>query len=63
MLFRALGRHACLHLIDGSLLEPLPQDTLIHYDLVVSQDDGAESNIVQWAPLGRAMQRSDDPLT
>jgi len=39
-----------LHFIDVPLCEPLPQDTLIHYDLIVTLDDGVESNIAQWAP-------------
>src|SRR5690606_16994083 len=45
-----IGCHACLHFIDVPLCEPLPQDTLIHYDLIVTLDDGVESNIAQWAP-------------
>ncbi|MEJ6655433.1 MAG: alkaline phosphatase D family protein [Pseudomonas sp.] len=45
-----IGRHACLHLIDVHLPEPLPQDTLIHYDLIVTQSDGSEARIAQWAP-------------
>ena len=45
-----IGRHACLHLIDVSLPEPLPQDTIIHYDLIAALDDGIEANIAQWAP-------------
>lgn len=35
MLFRALAHHICLHFIDVILLEQLPQDTLIHYVLVM----------------------------
>ncbi|WP_407920246.1 metallophosphoesterase family protein [Halopseudomonas litoralis] len=45
-----IGRHACLHLIDVHLPEPLPQDTLIYYDLIVTQGDGSEAKIAQWAP-------------
>ncbi len=45
-----IGRHACVHLIDVALPEPLPQDTLIEYDLLVRQDDGREAGIAQWAP-------------
>jgi hypothetical protein len=45
-----VGRHACLHLIDVSLPEPLPQDTVIHYDLIVTLESGVEANIAQWAP-------------
>lgn len=44
------GRHACLHLIDVNLSDPLPQDTVIHYDLIVALDDGDEAGIAQWAP-------------
>lgn len=46
----AIGRHAYVHLIDVTLSEPLPQDTVIHYDLVAALDDGVESHIAQWAP-------------
>ena len=45
-----IGRHACLHLIDVSLPEPLPQDTVIHYDLIAALDGGVEASIAQWAP-------------
>ncbi|MEH6434403.1 alkaline phosphatase family protein [Massilia sp. DD77] len=45
-----IGRHACLHLIDVALPEPLPQDTIIEYDLLVKQDDGQETGIAHWAP-------------
>jgi len=44
------GRHAYLHLIDVNLPERLPQDALVHYDLIVVRDDGVEANIAQWAP-------------
>lgn len=45
-----IGRHAYLHLINVTLPAPLPQDTLIHYDLHVALADGVVSNIAQWAP-------------
>ncbi|CAN7379392.1 alkaline phosphatase D family protein [Massilia sp. LjRoot122] len=45
-----IGRHACVHLIDVALPEPLPQDTLIEYDLLVTLDDGNEAGIAHWAP-------------
>ncbi|QOY96713.1 alkaline phosphatase family protein [Massilia sp. UMI-21] len=45
-----VGRHACIHLIDVALPEPLPQDTIIAYDLLVTRDDGSEAGIAQWAP-------------
>ncbi len=45
-----VGRHACVHLIDVALLEPLPQDTIIEYDLLVTQGDGNEAGIAHWAP-------------
>lgn len=45
-----VGRHAFVHLIDVVLDEPLPQDSVIHYDLLVAQADGQEAGIAQWAP-------------
>lgn len=45
-----VGRHACVHLIDVALPEPLPQDTVIEYDLLVTLADGSEAGIAQWAP-------------
>lgn len=45
-----IGRHAYLHFIDVDLAEPLPQDTVIHYDLIATLDGGIEANIAQWAP-------------
>ena len=45
-----VGRHACVHLIDVALPEPLPQDTIIEYDLLLEQGDGREAGIGQWAP-------------
>ena len=44
------GRHACVHLIDVALPEALPQDTLIEYDLLLTQSDGREAGIAHWAP-------------
>ncbi|WP_306398127.1 alkaline phosphatase family protein [Telluria beijingensis] len=40
------GRHAYVHLIDVALDTPLPQETLVEYDIVL--DDGA--GIAHWAP-------------
>ncbi|WP_187329610.1 alkaline phosphatase D family protein [Advenella mimigardefordensis] len=45
-----IGRHAFVHLIDVSLSEPLPLDTVIAYDLIATLADGAQANIAQWAP-------------
>ena len=45
-----VGRHACVHLIDVALPEPLPQDTIIEYDVLVTLDDGNEAGIAHWAP-------------
>ncbi|MCC2597116.1 alkaline phosphatase D family protein [Pusillimonas sp. MFBS29] len=45
-----IGRQAFLHLIDVTLLEPLPRDTVIHYDLTARLVEGGEVNIAQWAP-------------
>lgn len=45
-----IGRHAFLHFIDVNLPEPLPRDTVIHYDLIATLDDGVEAHISQWAP-------------
>ena len=45
-----IGRHAWVHLIDAVLPEPLPQDTIIEYDLLIAQDDGKEAGIADWAP-------------
>ena len=41
-----VGRHAYIHLIDVALDAPLPQDTLVDYDLLMH--DGA--GLGQWAP-------------
>ena len=41
-----VGRAAWIHLIDVALPEPLPQDTLIEYDLLVEGEGG----IGHWAP-------------
>ncbi len=45
-----IGRHAWVHLIDAVLPEPLPQDTIIEYDLLIAQGDGKEAGIAHWAP-------------
>ena len=45
-----VGRHTCVHLVDVALPEPLPQDTIIEYDLLVRGSDGVEAGIAQWAP-------------
>lgn len=45
-----VGRHACVHLIDVALPEPLPQDTIIEYDLLVTLDGGNQAGIAHWAP-------------
>ncbi|MEN3274254.1 MAG: hypothetical protein V7631_44, partial [Massilia sp.] len=45
-----VGRHACVHLIDVALPEPLPQDTIIEYDLLLSRGDGTEAGVAHWAP-------------
>lgn len=45
----AVGRHACLHLIDVQLPEPLPADTFIYYDLHM-EEDGRTLAIADWAP-------------
>ncbi|MGI4719830.1 MAG: alkaline phosphatase family protein [Janthinobacterium lividum] len=45
-----VGRHACVHLVDVVLPEPLPQDTIIEYDLLVTLADGSEAGIARWAP-------------
>lgn len=45
-----VGRQACVHLIDVALPEPLPEDTLIEYDLLLKLGDGQEAGIAQWAP-------------
>jgi len=41
-----VGRHAYVHLIDVTLDEQLPQDTLIEYDLLLDDSEG----IAHWAP-------------
>lgn len=45
-----VGRHACVHLIDVVLPEPLPHDTIVEYDLLLAQGDGTEAGIAHWAP-------------
>lgn len=44
------GGHAFLHLIDVTLPEPLPLDTLIHYDLRHAGNAGSAVGMAQWAP-------------
>ncbi|MCA1769643.1 MAG: alkaline phosphatase family protein [Halomonas sp.] len=44
-----VGRHAWLHLIDLPLQAPLPRDTLVTYDLRVS-DGKTEHGIAEWGP-------------
>lgn len=44
-----LGQHLWLHLIDVALDRPLPWDTLIHYDLEITDQPGA-GFIRHWAP-------------
>lgn len=45
-----VGRHACVHLIDVALAEPLPRDTIVEYDLLAGQGDGSQAGIAHWAP-------------
>jgi len=53
-----VGLAAWIHLIDVRLPEPLPQDTLIEYDMIVAESgraqeasqDGDENGIARWAP-------------
>ncbi len=45
-----IGRDAHIHFIDVTLDEPLPQDTLIDYDLLLTGADGVEVGIAAWAP-------------
>ena len=45
-----IGQHAFIHLIDVELASPLPRDTLIHYDLLTTNDTGQEQGIADWAP-------------
>ncbi|MCD0503174.1 alkaline phosphatase D family protein [Bordetella petrii] len=45
-----VGRHAWLHLLDLSLPQPLPQDTVIEYDLLAAPAGGKASGIAHWAP-------------
>ena len=46
----AIGHSAFLHLIDVALPEPLPQDTVIEYDLLVSHDGAEQAGIAVWSP-------------
>lgn len=45
-----VGRHAFIQLVDLALNTPLPQDTLIHYDVRVQTDSGQLLGIAHWAP-------------
>lgn len=45
-----IGLHAYIHLIDVALDTPLPTETVIHYDLLCTTDDGQELAISDWAP-------------
>ncbi|WP_237884826.1 alkaline phosphatase D family protein [Pseudomonas sp. PGPR40] len=45
-----VGTHAFIHLIDVSLNAALPCDTLIEYDLLITEADGMPSGIAEWAP-------------
>lgn len=45
-----VGTHAFVHLIDVPLNTALPCDTLIEYDLLITEADGAQSGIAEWAP-------------
>jgi hypothetical protein len=44
-----VGTHAFIHLIDVPLDAALPCDTLIEYDLLITEADGAPSGIAEWA--------------
>ncbi|EJM05648.1 hypothetical protein PMI18_01089 [Pseudomonas sp. GM102] len=45
-----VGTHAFIHLIDVPLDAALPCDTLIEYDLLITEADGTQSGIAEWAP-------------
>ncbi|WP_261780272.1 metallophosphoesterase family protein [Alcaligenes faecalis] len=45
-----LGKHAFIHFIDVALSAPLPQDTLVHYDLIHSTASGTGQGIADWSP-------------
>ena len=45
-----VGTHAFVHLIDVPLNTALPCETLIEYDLLITEADGAQSGIAEWAP-------------
>ncbi|MGM0522407.1 MAG: alkaline phosphatase family protein [Pseudomonadota bacterium] len=45
-----LGEHAYVYLIDLPLLQPLPMDTPVAYDVLLTQADGAQQGIADWAP-------------
>ncbi|HJR28454.1 MAG TPA: alkaline phosphatase D family protein [Pseudomonas sp.] len=45
-----VGTHAFVHLIDVPLNTALPCDALIEYDLLITEANGAQSGIAEWAP-------------
>lgn len=45
-----VGTHTFIHLIDVPLDAALPCDTLIEYDLLITEADGTPSGIAEWAP-------------
>nr|WP_299242261.1 alkaline phosphatase D family protein [uncultured Halomonas sp.] len=45
-----VGRHAYVHLIEVTLDAPLPQDVTIGYDLRITQAEGGDAGIADWAP-------------
>ncbi|MYL24951.1 alkaline phosphatase family protein [Halomonas alkaliantarctica] len=45
-----LGKHAYLYLIDLPLSQPLPVDTPIAYDVLLTQEEGVEKGMAEWAP-------------
>ncbi|WP_112054755.1 alkaline phosphatase family protein [Onishia taeanensis] len=45
-----VGRHAVVHLIDVTLVTPLPQDVRIDYDLVIRDAPANARSITEWAP-------------
>ena len=45
-----VGRQAVVHLIDVTLVTPLPQDVRIDYDLVIRDAPAKARSITEWAP-------------
>ncbi|NYS60493.1 alkaline phosphatase family protein [Vreelandella salicampi] len=45
-----LGEHAYVYLIDLPLSQPLPMDTPIPYDVLLTQANGTQQGIAEWAP-------------